>query len=76
VDRVVRNLYKVQVQSQLSARTEQPVLLPVKKDAIPLRPHAMECGDASNISINWMDMVAETRSAVGMYDLLLATSYF
>ena len=45
------------------------------KDVIPLVPHAMECGDASNISINWMDLVAETRSVAGMYDLLLATSY-
>jgi hypothetical protein len=35
---------------------------------------AMECGDVSNISIDWMDMVAETRSVVGMYDLLLAAS--
>ena len=79
-------MYKVQVQSQLSARTVQLVLfklLPVTtlswpvKD-VPLIHHAMECGDASNISVNWMDMAAGTRffSVVGMYDLLLAKSYF
>ena len=81
---VVRIWYKVQVQSQLSARTAQPVLClrsgpsSSVKDVIPLILHAMECGDASNISIKWMYMVAETRffSVVGMYDLFLATSCF
>lgn len=79
---VVRNLDKVQVQSQPSARTVQLVLfstlVATVKDVIPLIPHTMECGDASKISIKWMDMAAETRcfSVVGMYDLLLATSCF